>query len=120
MAEATDKRQDEQIEKLWDAHAGNRRDIAALRTDHETLKTVVLGSDGKNGLGGRVRGLEESRDELEERIMNAPRDCPIGQKLKDYTDISTKGKSDALTARRFFIGQAITILIFLIGLYFKR
>jgi len=110
----------EQIEKLWDSMTKVRNDIAKLTTAIERLTVILSGVDGNNGLMVRVRDLEEGRDEMEERMIKLCRDCGVGSTLKGHLESHEKAKVEGLTTKRFVIGQAIVIILFILSIFLKR
>ncbi len=102
----------EQIEKLFGANSARREEIGELGKELTELKTVVRGVDGNNGLSGRMRDLEDAmKDHL--------KDCPVGNRLDTHFDEHKTERSNSFSARQFWVGQALVIILFVIGLFVR-
>lgn len=117
---ADEARQDTQIEKLWDAIQEIREEAHDRDSAIRELKAALFGVDGKNGLRGEIHANNEAIKELRLRVEMGYKTCPWGEKMKEHLESHAKRESGALTARRFYIGQVITMVIFLAGLWFKK
>jgi hypothetical protein len=111
--------QNEQIEKLWDAIQDLREARHTNAEGIREIRTALFGLGGKNGLRSLIQGNSDAIKELRVRVETGYKTCHWGEKMIEHLDSHKKKESGALTARRFYIGQVVTVLIFLAGLWFK-
>ena len=120
MSDVEQARQDDQIEKLWDAAKENRTAIDRHHAELLEVRATLIGIDGTNGIRRRVYEIADDIEEIRETISKGHLSCPIAKQVGEHmADHKTK-ESGIWTARRFYIGQLITIAIFVAGMLLKR
>ncbi len=113
-------RQRDQIEKIWDALDGFKAAQERHYTEFRELKTTVIGVDGKNGMRGQLQEMKGDIEKILDKSAIEHLTCPVAKKVEDHLKSHEKKEGDMLTAKRFYIGQMITILIFVVGFLLKR
>lgn len=110
---------DEQLKKLWDDLDKIREELAKMKADIGKIFVQIVGVDGRNGLSGRVRDLEEGRDEMESRLISSCKDCATTEMIKKHIEWHDKERSEVLTTKRFIIAQTIAILLYILSKIWK-
>ena len=128
---ADEVRQDEQIEKLWDAIQEIREEhhdaitethktIGTVASELREMRTVAIGIDGKNGLRSEIHANADAIKELKIKVETGFRTCPWGEKVMAHLNEHAEKGKNTLTATRFYIGQALMVLLFVAGLWLKK
>ena len=117
---ADEVRQDTQIEKLWDAVQEIREEAHDLKTSEREMRMALIGVDGKNGLRSEIHANADAIKELKIKVETGFRTCPWGEKVMAHLNEHAEKGKNTLTATRFYIGQAMMILLFIAGIWFKK